>query len=165
MAKRGNDTRAYHGFDTARRDVSIYEDNLSIARIRYTHPELRLTIENKIKAHSVPAGGPTRVLALELSFRDQSGAEIFAMRETFAKRFSLVPIIGTVPYRMIENTQLRSGEKRVVRVKLPDSVWQRPHRLVLVVRMYEVSDEHQGDVAMAHWKSKPILRKDVDLLK
>jgi len=163
MAKREDDTHAFHGFDTAVRDETIYRGHLAVGRIRYNHPELRLTIENRIKGHSVPAGGPARVLALELSFRDSSGAELFTKRQTFSKRFSLIPIVGAVPYRLIENTQLRSGEKRSLRVMLPSDVRKRPKRLVIVLRMYEVSDEYQGDIGKAHWASKPILRKEVDL--
>jgi len=163
MGKRQDDTHAYHGFDTAVRDETIYRGLLAVGGIRYNHPELRLTIENRIKGHSVPAGGPTRVLALELSFRDSSGTELFAKRQTFSKRFSLIPIVGAVPYRLIENTQLRSGEKRSLRVTLPSDVRKRPQRLVIVLRMYEVSDEYEGDIGKAHWASKPILRKEVDL--
>jgi hypothetical protein len=36
-------------------------------------------------------------------------------------------------------------------------------RLVIVLRMYEVSDEYEGDIGKAHRASKPILRKEVDL--
>jgi len=36
-------------------------------------------------------------------------------------------------------------------------------RLVIVLMMYEVSDEYAGDIGKAHWASKPILQKEVDL--
>ncbi len=165
MAKRENNARAYHGFDTARRDVTIYKGHLAVERITYNHPELRLMVKNSIKGHSVPAGGPTRVLALELSFQNSAGTEIYAARQTFAKRFSLLPFIGTIPYLLTENTQLQSGERRVLRVRLPSSLQERPTRLAIALRMYEVLDEYEGDLKEAHWTSKPILRKQVDLTR
>ncbi len=163
MKKRNGDERAYHGFDTFIRDESIYQGDITISRIRTSRRELRLTIENRIGGHSIPAGGPTRILALELSFRDREGGELFTRRITFAKRFSLLPIVGTVPFMLSENTQLRSNEKRVLRVALPEDILLQPKRVVIVLRMYEVSEEYEGNVDKAHWVSKPILKREVGL--
>lgn len=48
---------AYHGFDTAVRNASIYRDDLSVGDVVLDFPQLRMTTENRVKGHSIPAGG------------------------------------------------------------------------------------------------------------
>ncbi|MHA2062111.1 MAG: hypothetical protein ACW963_07475, partial [Candidatus Sifarchaeia archaeon] len=75
--KQGEDELAYHGFDSITRlqKADIYRDDLVIKDIHYQFPEFGLTVENKIIGHAVPAVGPSRVLALEISFLDTEGKE------------------------------------------------------------------------------------------
>ena len=161
MAKRGDDERAYHGFDTASRDISIYKNDLRLSGIARTVSELRVTLENRVLGHSVPAGGPTRVLALELTLHNASGRILHRDTRRFAKVFSMLPLIGVVPDQLIENTQLQAGEKRRLRFPLPDTGASRIDSAKFTLRMYEVADRHHADITKAHWRSKPILVKQV----
>jgi len=159
MAKRGDDTHAYHGFDSAVRDVKIYRGDLRIANIALNPPALYLSIENRIEGHSIPASGPTRILALELALEDAAGQVLHQQSEKFYKRFSMLPVVGGVPLWLTDNSQLRSGERRRIRLTLPEDQLARSVKLVIVLRMYEVADKHQGDIGKAHWKSEPIVRR------
>ncbi len=160
MAPRGT-KHAYHGFDTAVRNASIYRDDLSIDEVVLDFPQLRMTIENRVKGHSIPAGGPTRTLALEVSCEDEQGNELYRSVQTFSKKFSLMPVVGIMPYKLIRNTQLQNGEKRLLQFSLPLDIAGKIRKVVTVLRMYEVSDEYQGDIQRAHWTSIPIFRKEV----
>jgi hypothetical protein len=62
------------------------------------------------------------VLALEISFLSPDGAEKHKIVEGFTKYMSLMPVLGLFPMKLIENTQLQSGETRLVRYALPSSL-------------------------------------------
>lgn len=162
MAPQQNN-QAYHGFDTAVRDPSIYRDDLNISGVQFDFPRLRLTIENRITGHPVPAGGPVRTLALEVSFQDGCGRELHKSVQTFAKKFALMPVVGVMPYKLIHNTQLQSGEKRELHFSVPPPLAGKIRKAVIVLKMYEVSDEHQGNLQKAHWVSDPIIRREIGI--
>lgn len=160
MKPRGGDRR-YHGFDTAVRKEGIYDGDLGVSNVTLDFPQLNMTIENRVTGHSIPAGGPTRTLALEISCKDATGNEICKITKTFAKKFELVPILGLMPYKQIENTQLKSSEKRLLTFALPSELNGKISNVELVLRMYEVSDEYQGDIEKAHWVSQPIVKEKI----
>ncbi len=160
MKPRGGKHR-YHGFDTAVRKEGIYEGDIGVNNVTLDFPQLNMTIENRVTGHSIPAGGPTRTLALEISCKDVTGKEIHKITKTFAKKFELVPVLGLMPYKLIENTQLKSSEKRLLRFALPSELNGKISNLELVLKMYEVSDEYQGDIEKAHWESQPIVEEKI----
>lgn len=151
---------AYHGFDAVTHNVEIYRDDLSIRDIKLDFPQFSLAIESHVMGHAIPASGPGKVLALEVSFLDQEEVEIYKIVETFAKKFELMPVLGLMPYELIENTQLQSGEVRPLSFTLPTSLEGQISKVVLTLRFYEVSDEHQGDIEKAHWASEPVLEQE-----
>ena len=155
--------KAYHGFDSMVRNESIYVDDLNISEINFNFPQLNMFLENRVKGHPVPAGGPTRTLALEVSCQDEKGNELYKTVQTFAKKFSLMPIVGIMPYKLIENTQLQPGENRALQFALPLDLMGEINKVIIVLRMYEVSDEHQGNIEQAHWESRPIIRKEISI--
>ncbi len=138
-----------------------YLTDLAVSNVTLDFPQLNMTIENKVTGHSIPAGGPTRTLALEISCKDVTGNEIHKITKTFAKKFELVPVLGLMPYKLIENTQLQSGEKRLLTFTLPSELNGKISGVELVLRMYEVSDEYQGDIEKAHWESQPIVNEEI----
>ncbi len=157
---------AYHGFDTLIRNPNIYNGDISINDIKLQFPLLSLVIENHIKGHGIPAGGPSNVLVLEVFFKDKNGNILFKATETFSKYFSLMPVAGIMPYKLLKNTQLKSGEKRQVRIKLPIGVSKdKITKVELSLKLFQVSDEYQGNIAKAHWKSKPIAKQELSLLE
>jgi hypothetical protein len=151
----------YHGFDTPYRNVGIYRDDLNIKDINLDFPQFSLAIENRVTAHAVPPSGPTRILALEISFLDLDGVEIYKITKTFAKKFEL--LLGIFPNKLIKNTQLQSGEIRPLSFTLPSSIKGKINKAVLTLRFYEVPHEYQDDIKKAHWISAPILEKEVSL--
>ena len=161
--KRGEAEIAYHGFDSITRlhKADIYRDDLVIKDIHYQFPEFGLTVENRIKGHAVPAVGPSRVLALEISFLSPEGTEKHKIVEGFTKYMSLIPILGLLPMKIIENTQLQSGETRPLSYTLPSSLEGQINKAVITLRFYDIYDWHQQDITKAHWVSEPILEKKV----
>lgn len=155
--------RAYHGFDSFVMNEEIYDADVSLDGIRFEFPTLSLRISNHITAHSIPAGGPTRILALELSFMDASGAELHADIETFAKYHSLVPILGFWPAKVIADTQLKTGESRALSFFVPPELEGRIASIRLTLRFYEVADEHEGKLEHAYYVSDPILTEVVPI--
>lgn len=155
--------RAYHGFNTFVIDQTIYENDISLENIRLKYPTLTLTIENHITAHGVPAGGPTRILALEISFTDARGKVIHEDGETFAKFHRVMPVLGFWPYEIIEDTQLKTSEKRRLSFTLPAELQGEIKAVQLVLRFYEVADEYEGDLDRAYFVSQPILEKRMQL--
>jgi hypothetical protein len=152
---------AYHGFDSFVMNERLYDGDLSLNDILFDFPILELTIENHIKGHSVPAGGPTRILALELSFRDTEGVEVHGDMETFAKYHSLIPVLGFWPAKIIADTQLKSGEQRHLSFALPPELDGKIATVQLVLRFYEVHDEHEGKLEKAYYVSRPILEEEI----
>ncbi len=153
----------YHGFDSAVRDIGIYSDDLSIKDIELDFPLFRLKIENRIKGHAIPAGGPSRVLVLEILFLDIKEKELYKVVQTFQKKFELIPLVGLLPDKLIENTTIKSGEIRPLNFTLPSYIKGKINKVVFSLRFYEVSDEYQGDIEKAHWISKPILKEEIIL--
>ncbi len=153
---------AYHGFDSFVLDEQIYDGDLGLSDIRLEFPELHLTIENHLTGHSIPAGGPTRILALEVTFSDARGNEIHRDRKTFAKYHNLVPLLGFWPYEIIADTTLKSLEHRPLNFSLPAELDGKISAVNLILRFYEVADEHAGDIGKAHYVSKPILEKRIN---
>jgi hypothetical protein len=153
----------YHGFDSISRtqDAGIYRNDLEIKDVKLDFPRFSLAVENRIRAHSVPAGGPNRILVLEISLLDREGKEIHKIVETFGKYFELMPVIGLMPDRLIEDTQLQGGETRPLNYSLPLSIEGQIDSAMLTLRFYDISDEHQGDLNKAHWISDPILKEEV----
>ncbi|MCP4934059.1 MAG: hypothetical protein GY927_07585 [bacterium] len=161
MAKGEDDNYAYHGFKTAVRNGSLYKNKLKISQIAINHKRLRLLLENRVQGHSIPASGPTRILAAEIQLLNEKGVVIHRDVRRFFKHFSMLPLVGGVPFMLINNTQLRSGEKRRIRFDFPDGTYKRSAKLTLVLLMYEVADKYEGDITRAHWVSKPIIQKTV----
>lgn len=160
--KPGEGDHRYHGFDTAVRKERIYDGDLGVSNVTFDFPSLNMIIENRVTGHAIPAGGPTRTLALEISFKDVEGNELYKSTKTFAKKFSLVPILGLMPYKLIENTQLQSGEKRRLMFTLPSELNGKISSVDLTLRMFEVSDEYQGDIEKAYWVSQPIVKEKIN---
>jgi len=152
----------YHGFDTLIRNPGIYDGDLSISDINLQFSALKLTVENHIAGHGIPAGGPSNVLVLAAIFKDQKGDTLHIATRSFSRNFSLMPIIGIMPFGLIQDTQLKSGEKRHVSLKLPDALAKEDIvKIELTLRFYKVSDEHQGDIAKAHWISDPVVTEEL----
>lgn len=158
--KKGPKGRSYHGFDSAHRDVAIYKDDVQIHKVKLQFPRFSLEIENRITGHALPPSGPTRVMVLEIIFLDAQGEEQHREEETFYKKFELMPITGVFPDRLIKNTQLQSGECRLLNFTLPASLKGKIRKAIATLRFYGVSDEYQGDIKYAHWISKPILTEE-----
>jgi hypothetical protein len=161
--KKGVNGLSYHGFDTAHRDVTIYKDDVTIQNAKLQFPSFSLEIENRITGHALPPSGPTRIMVLEIIFLDIQGEGQHRVAETFSKKFELMPIVGVFPDRLIKNTQLQSGERRLLNFTLPTSLAGKVSKAVATLRFYGVSDEHQGDIQHAHWISKPILTEEFSL--
>ena len=154
----------YHGFDSiSRLNAEIYHDKVTVKDVKLDFPELSLTLENHVKAHAVPASGPSRVLALEITLRDKNGVKKHEITETFLKKFDLMPVVGMFPYKLIENNQLQPGETRSLSFKIPAALKGKVREAIISLRFYDVDDEYQGDIKKAHWISKPILRQKIKL--
>ena len=153
------DDRRYHGFDTAVRNVKIYSGDVTVKEIKLAFPTFSLSIENHVTGHSIPAGGGTRTLGLEIQFLDADGKQLHQVVRTFAKRYSQMPVFGLMPYKLLEDTQLQSGETRRLNFTLPESIKDEISEVSLLMRFYEVSDEHEGDITKAYWQSEPFLEQ------
>lgn len=156
---RDEDDRPYHGFDTAYRNPHIYMGDVEVMDIRLAFPRLSMTIENNIQGHAVPPSGPSRVMTLDISLLDSGGQALHEMTVKFAKTFTLMA--GLMPFQMIDNSQLQSGEARELIFTLPEQLKQKVIAAQVTLRFHEISDEHQGDVSKAHWTSAPFLEKQV----
>jgi len=161
--RKGINGLSYHGFDTAHHDESIYIDDVKIQNAKLEFPRFSLEIENRITGHAIPPSGPTRVMVLEVIFLDVEGNEQYRLEEIFSKKFELMPLAGIFPNKLIKNTQLQSGERRLLNLTLPESLEGKINDAVATLRFYGVSDEYQGDIQKAHWISEPILREEFTL--
>jgi len=150
---------AYHGFETFVINKHAYNGDLSVDVIRFDFPTLELTVNNHISGHSVPAGGPTRILALEVLFMDAEDHEIHRDTETFAKYHNLIPVLGFWPNKIIADTQLKSGERRAISLKLPSELEGQVKSVQLILRFYEVADEHEGNIEKAYFISEPFFQE------
>jgi hypothetical protein len=153
---------SYHGFDSlSRLNGGLYKDDLILKDIRYDFPRFSLMIENRVTGHAVPAAGPSRFLVLDISFLNEEGEEIHRIVEKFGKYVKMIPIAGLLPNNLIENTQLQSGETRVLWYKLPSDLEGQIGSVLFTLRFYDIADEHQGDLKMAHWISELVVNKAV----
>jgi hypothetical protein len=157
----GADGLPYHGFDSVVLDGDIYQGDLVIRDVVLDYPNLKVSVENLISGHGVPAGGPSRVLALELTLSDAEGRVLHEMNVLFRKKFDLMPIAGLMPLTLVEDTHLESGEVRRLVLTLPPNIADKIAGVGLLLRFYEVSDEYQGDISKAHWISEPIVVKEI----
>lgn len=153
--------RAYHGFDSFAINQNIYQNDITLADIQYNSPQLTMTIQNNITAHGVPAGGPTRILSLEIRYVDAQNRVIHEDRETFAKFHRVMPVLGFWPYEIVKDTQLKTNEKRSLMFTLPENLKNDIQSVKLELRFYEVADEHEGDIDKAYFISQPILKKNL----
>jgi CRISPR/Cas system-associated protein Csx1 len=76
---------------------------------------------------------------------------------------SLMPVLGLFPMKLIENTQLQSGETRLVRYALPSSLEGQLSKAVVTLRFYDIYDWLKQDISKAHWVSEPIIEKEINL--
>ncbi|MBI5178828.1 MAG: cytochrome c3 family protein [Nitrospinae bacterium] len=156
MGKSGNGL-SYHGFDSGVRDIGIYKDDLAVKEIKLDFPRISLLLENRVTGHAIPASCGTRLLVMELSFRDVNGKEIYTLAETFTKKTELMA--NLMPYKVLKNSQLQSGEKRRLVFQLPLTLRGQVSEVIITLRFYEVPDEYSGDLKWANWASEPILRQ------
>lgn len=155
----------YHGFDSILHNAGIYEGDLVIRDVRLAFPNLSMVVENRIKSHGVPVGGPSRVLVLEASILDGQGRQIHKVMDTFYRKFELMPeIMGSMPSGVvIEDTQLRSLEARPVTYALPAKIEGKARKVAVILRFYDVADQHQGNLEKAHWMSGPLARAELEI--
>ena len=102
--------KRFHGFQTLVRNPGLYDGELVVDEVTLEFPKLRMTVRNKIVGHSIPAGGPTRVLALEVGVLDTNGNERQRLVETFATFAKLFPVVGVLPAELDRDTRLAAGE-------------------------------------------------------
>lgn len=157
--KQGVNGIRYHGFDTATRNVRIYQDDLAVSAVKLEFPRISLFLENRVSGHAVPASCGTRILAIQISLRDADGRELHNITSVFTKKTELMG--GIMPFRVLENTQLQSGEKRLLAFGLPSSLRGRIREAVITLRFYEVPDEYHGDLKMANWTSEAFLEQEI----
>lgn len=158
--------KAYHGFDSIVHNPGIYEGDIIIRDLAFTFPEISIVVESKIKSHGIPAGGPSRVLVLEILFYDKDGKEVYKITDTFYKKFKLTPkFMGGMPTdELIEDTQLKSLEARKMHYEVPPSVKKAQLKKALIMlRFYDVADQYQGDLEKSHWISEPLVEKELTL--
>jgi hypothetical protein len=155
----------YHGFDgvVGSHSADIFRDDLVIMNIRYEFPKFSLDIENRVTAHAIPGVGPSRLLVLEISFQDSGGVERHKIVESFAKKMSLVPVLGLFPFKIENNTQIQSQEIRHLTFTLPAELEAEIEKAVITLRIYDVYDFYVGDLEKAHFISEPIIEKEVSL--
>jgi hypothetical protein len=157
-----NGGKSYHGFDAlVRINAGLYRDDLVLKNIKYDFPHLSVWIANSIRGHAVPPAGPSRFLVLEISLLNEKGVEVHSIVEKFGKVFKMMPVVGIFPNKLIENTQLQSGETRPLMYKLPANLEGQVSSVVFNLRFYDMADEHQGDLTKAHWISEPVLHREV----
>ncbi len=72
-------------------------------------------------------------------------------------------MLGFWPAKIIADTQLKSGEQRHLSFALPPELEGKIETVQLVLRFYEVHDEHEGNLEKAYHVSRPILEEEVRL--
>jgi hypothetical protein len=159
------DGAPYHGFDSIVNNPGIYEGDLVIRDISLTFPNISMVVENRIKSHGVPVGGPSRVLVLEISVVDDQGNELHKVVDTFYRKFGLMPeIMGSMPSDVVlEDTQLKSLEARAVNYSLPAKVEGKMSKAFIMLRFYDVADQYQGDLEKSHWISEPLFKAELEI--
>ena len=86
---------------------------------------------------------------------------MYADTATFAKYHSLVPVLGFWPAKLVGDTQLKSGESRRLDVTVPPDLRGRLGSVQLILRFYEVADEHEGDLQEAYYVGTPIVKEEI----
>lgn len=155
----------YHGFDSILHNPGIYEGDLVIRDVNVSFPKLSMVVENRIKGHGVPVGGPSRVLVLEVSILDDQDKQLYKVMDTFYRKFEPMPeIMGSMPSGVVvEDTQLRSLEARPMSYSLPAAMEGKMHKAVIILRFYDVADQYQGNLEKAHWVSEPLARVELEI--
>ncbi len=74
-----------------------------------------------------------------------------------------MPLTVLIPHKYIENTQLQSREVRPLCFKLPSDLKYQVSSIEITLKLYEVMDEHQGDITKAHRISEPIYHKYIEV--
>jgi len=149
---------AYHGFDSVSRNLGIYNsEDIALRDIVLNFPQISLNVQNLVTGHAIPAVGPSRIMVLQVRLFDFDGNEVHSIQETFGKYYELMPMLGTMPNKEIKNTQLQGGEVRKLSYSLPMSLKEKINKAELTLRFYDVSDDHQGDIKMAHHVSDPFI--------
>ena len=74
-----------------------------------------------------------------------------------------MPILGLFPMKLIENTQLQSGETRRLSYTLPLSLEGQIDKAVITLRFYDIYDWFQQDISKAHWVSEPFIEEEINL--
>ncbi|MDH3318063.1 MAG: cytochrome c family protein [Betaproteobacteria bacterium] len=156
---------AYHGFDSIMHNPGIYEDDLVLRDINLTFPNISMVVENRIKGHGMPSGGPSRVLVLEISVTDDQGKELHKVVDTFYRKFELYPeMLGSMPSAVvIEDTTLKSLEARAMSYALPAKIEGKMRKAAITLRFYDVADQYQGNIEKAHWISGPVVTAELEL--
>lgn len=157
------DETPYHGFDSIVHNPGIYEGDLIIRNISLDFPNISMVVENRITGHSVPVGGPSRVLVLDISVLDDQGKELHKVVDTFYRKFGLMPeIMGSMPSDVVlEDTTLKSLEARALRYALPAGVKDKMSKAYITLRFYDVADQYQGDLNKSHWISEPLVEAEL----
>jgi cytochrome c5 len=163
MPKGEDDAFAFHGFRSAVRTPKLYNGTLLVRSIAHNAKRVRMTVVNTVLGHSIPASGTTRVLGLTLVLHDADGKVVHRDNHRFFKHFNMAPVVGGVPFMLIDNTQLRAGEQRQVRFDLPEGIYSRSAELFIELRMYEVAEKYEGRIDKAHWRSQPIVQQSVKI--
>lgn len=155
----------YHGFDSIVHNPDIYEGDLVIRDINLDFPNINMVVENRIKGHGVPVGGPSRVLVLEISVVDDQGKEHHKVVDTFYRKFELLPeALGAMPTDVvIEDTQLKSLEARTMSYSLPVELKGKVSKAYIMLSFYDVADKYQGDLKNSHWKSEPLVKTELEI--
>lgn len=147
--------QAYHGFDSAIRLPGLYKEKLSVKVLQASSSKIILQITNHISGHPVPAGGPTRVLALQVLCYDAGENLLYTKVQKFHKTFSLMG--GLMPDKLLEDNRLGPLETRKINFYPPVEIRQNISKIVITLNLYEVSDEHMGELTKAHFKSNDII--------
>ena len=155
--------KRFHGFQTLVRNPDLYDGDVVVENVSLGESALRLTVRNNVFGHAIPAGGPTRVLALEVRVQDANGEELDRVTELFSMKAKLFPLVGILPAELDRDTRLGAGESRVVVLDLREDLRDTAVTASVTLRFYEVPEQERGDIEKARWTSAPIFEKTVSL--
>lgn len=153
--------KRFHGFQTLVRNPGLYDGDIVVSDIVMRFPVLQMTVVNRVRGHAIPAGGPTRVLALEVTLIDPDGAESVRRVETFAKFAKLFPFVGVLPTALERDTRLGASEARNVTFEFPERMRHEILGVRVLLRFYEVPEQAKGDIEKARWVSAPVFDQTV----
>ncbi|MES0489739.1 MAG: multiheme c-type cytochrome [Leptospirales bacterium] len=144
-----------HGFKTTVRNIDLYKNRITIDHVQVDLKKVSLQIHNLVSGHYIPAGGPTRVLALQIEYLDHQGKVIHTDVEKFNREFSLM--FGLMPKKLLSDSRLKPNETRTITFDISETIQSELSEIRIILNQYEVSDEHKGDIDKAHWKSSDIV--------